>query len=111
MVVYLPVLTLTGVEGKMFIPMALTVVMALVGAIIFSITFIPAAVAIFLSKDVSEKELPLIQFIKKMYGPSLNWSLRHHKIVIIPAVLLVLLTGFLATRMGREFVPSLDEGD
>ena len=111
MVVYLPILTLTGVEGKMFIPMALTVVMALVGAMIFSLTFIPSAVAIFLSKDVSEKELPLIQFLKKIYGPSLNWSLRHHKIVIIPSVLLVLLAGILATRMGREFVPTLDEGD
>lgn len=111
MVVYLPILTLTGVEGKMFIPMALTVVMALVGAMIFSITFIPAAVAIFLSKDVSEKELPVIQFFKRMYSPALNWSLRHHKLVIIPALLLVLLTGILTMRMGREFIPSLDEGD
>ena len=111
MVVYLPVLTLTGVEGKMFIPMALTVVMALIGAMIFSITFIPAAVAVFLSKDVSEKELPIIKLFKKIYGPALNWSLRNPKLVIIPAVLLVLLTGILTIRMGREFVPSLDEGD
>lgn len=111
MVVYLPILTLTGVEGKMFIPMALTVVMALVGAMVFSVTFIPAAVAIFLSRDVSEKELPVIQFSRKIYSPALKWSLRNPKLVMIPAVLLVLLTGVLTTRMGREFVPGLDEGD
>lgn len=110
-VVYLPILTLTGVEGKMFVPMALTVVMALAGAMIFSITFIPAAVAIFLSKDVSEKELPIILFFKKIYNPALSWALRHPYLVILPAVLLVVLTGILSTRMGREFIPSLDEGD
>lgn len=111
MIVYLPILTLTGVEGKMFIPMALTVVMALAGAMIFSITFIPAAVAMFLSKDVSDKELPIMNFFKKVYSPALNWSLHHHRIVGILAIVLVLISGFLTTRMGREFIPSLDEGD
>ena len=111
MIVYLPILTLTGVEGKMFIPMALTVVMALVGAMILSVTFIPAAVASFLSKDISDKEIPLMHFFTKIYRPTLNWAFHHQRFIIIAASILVILTGFLSTRMGREFIPSLDEGD
>lgn len=111
MIVYLPILTLTGVEGKMFIPMAFTVVTALIGAMIFSVTFIPAAVALFLTGKVSEKENAIMRWSKKVYSPALNWSMAHHKIVITIAVVLLVLTGFLTTRMGWEFIPSLDEGD
>lgn len=111
MIVYLPILTLTGVEGKMFIPMAFTVVTALVGAMIFSVTFIPAAIALFMTGKVSEDENVLMRLAKKGYTPALNWAMAHNKIVIVFAVVLILLTGFLTTRMGSEFIPSLDEGD
>lgn len=111
MVVYLPILTLTGVEGKMFTPMALTVVTALIAAMILSVTFVPAAVAAFLSKDISEKEIPLMRFFRKMYIPALNLAMRHKKPVILTAIILVLLTGVLASGMGRAFIPTLDEGD
>ncbi len=111
MIVYLPIFTLTGVEGKMFTPMAFTVVTALLGAMVFSITFIPAAVAVFLSGKVSEKENIIMLWCKKMYTPTLNWALGHHKIVTVAALSLVVLTGLVASRMGSEFIPSLDEGD
>ena len=111
MIVYLPILTLTGVEGKMFIPMALTVVTALVGAMIFSVTFIPSAVAVFMSGKVSEKENIVMVKSRNVYIPALDWVMKYQKIVLIAAVLLLCLTGFLTTGMGREFIPSLDEGD
>lgn len=111
MIVYLPILTLTGVEGKMFVPMSLTVIMALVGAMILSVTFIPAVVSLVLSKDISDKELPIMGFFNRMYRPSLNWAFGHQKLLIIAAIIMSLIAAFSATRMGREFVPSLDEGD
>nr|MDQ2659197.1 CusA/CzcA family heavy metal efflux RND transporter [Verrucomicrobiota bacterium] len=111
MVVYLPILTLTGVEGKMFVPMALTVLLALAGAMILALTFVPSAVAIFLSGKVSEKENPLIAFARKIYQPLLRRSLRARGLVVASAICLVLLSLLLASRMGREFVPGLDEGD
>lgn len=111
MIVYLPILTLTGIEGKMFVPMALTVVMALIGAMILSLTFIPAAVAFFLSKDIEVKELPVMRIFKKAYRPTLSWSFRHPMLVLVTAVSLVAVTGLMSLRMGREFIPRLDEGD
>lgn len=111
MIVYLPILTLTGVEGKMFIPMAFTVVTALIGAMIFSVTFIPAAIAIFMTGKVSEEENVFMRLAKKGYTPALNWAMGNNKMVIVFALALILITGFLATRMGSEFIPSLDEGD
>lgn len=111
MIVYLPIFALTGVEGKMFTPMAFTVVTALAGAMIFSVTFIPAAVAVFLSGDIADKENIIMQWCRKIYSPVLDWALHHKKNVIAVAVVLLVLTGFLASRMGSEFIPSLDEGD
>lgn len=111
MIVYLPILTLTGIEGKMFVPMAMTVVMALIGAMILSLTFIPAAVALFLSRDVSEKELPLMKVFQAIYRPVLGWSFRHPVMILLTAVCLIAGTGWMSTRMGREFIPRLDEGD
>lgn len=110
-VVYLPILTLTGVEGKMFTPMALTVLMALVAAALFSITFIPAAVAIFVTGKVSEKENIFMRAAKRVYIPLLNGAIKYRKSVAFMAAAIVLLTGVAATRMGGEFIPSLDEGD
>lgn len=111
MIVYLPILTLSGVEGKMFIPMAFTVIAALLGAMILSVTFIPAAVALLLSGRISEKENFLVRWAKKAYTPLLNLSLTNRPLVVTAATVLVLLSGLLATRMGSEFIPSLDEGD
>jgi len=111
MVVYLPILSLGGVEGKMFIPMALTVLLALLGAMIFSVTFVPAGVAIFLRGKMSEKETILIRWSKAIYLPLLNLSLRCRPMIVTAAALLVIGCGFLASRMGAEFIPSLDEGD
>ena len=111
MVVYLPILTLTGVEGKMFVPMAVTVLMALFGAMVLSMTFVPASVVIFLSGRVSEKENVLMAWAKKAYIPSLDFAVRNSGVVATAAVVLVLLSALLASRMGSEFIPSLDEGD
>jgi cobalt-zinc-cadmium resistance protein CzcA len=110
-VVYLPVLTLTGVEGKMFTPMALTVLMALLGAAIFSVTFVPAAVAIVMTGKVSEKENLFMRGAKQAYLPLLNGTIRHRRLVVSGAVVIVLASGIAAMRMGGEFIPSLDEGD
>jgi heavy metal efflux system protein len=110
-VVYLPVLTLTGVEGKMFTPMALTVLMALLGAALFSMTFVPAAVALVVTGKVSEKENFLMRGAKRVYLPLLDLSIRFRKTVAIAAAVIIALSAFAATRMGGEFIPSLDEGD
>lgn len=111
MIVYLPILSLTGVEGKMFYPMAFTVIVALIGAMILSVTFIPAAVALFFSGRLSEKENILMRWAKKGYTPILNLAMHNRIFVITAAGTLIILSGLLATRMGSEFIPSLDEGD
>lgn len=110
-VVYLPILTLTGVEGKMFTPMALTVLMALTGASILSLTFVPAAVALLVTGKVSEHENFFMRGARQIYTPLLAASIRNRVGVAVIAVLLVVVCGIAATRMGGEFIPSLDEGD
>lgn len=111
MIVYLPIFALAGVEGKLFHPMAFTVVLALLGAMILSITFIPAAVALFIGHKVSEKENRLMQWARRGYEPLLARAMAARPLVITTAVVAVLLSGLLATRLGTEFVPSLGEGD
>ena len=111
MAVYLPIFALTGVEGKMFHPMAFTVVIALVAAMLISVTFIPAAIALFVTGRVQEKENKVMQWAKKIYTPVLDWTLLNKAVVLTLAVTTVVLSGLLLTRMGSEFVPSLDEGD
>jgi cobalt-zinc-cadmium resistance protein CzcA len=108
MAVYLPIFALTGVEGRMFHPMALTVVIALAGAMILSITFIPAAVALFIGERVVEKEHPRIT---GWYAAALERVLANTPVVLSFAGIAVALSLLLATRMGSEFVPSLNEGD
>ena len=110
-VVYLPILTLTGIEGKMFTPMALTVLMALGAAALFSVTFVPAAIAIFVTGKVSEQENIFMRGARRAYEPLLERSIRYPRSVVLIAVAVVLLGGFAATGMGGEFIPSLDEGD
>jgi cobalt-zinc-cadmium resistance protein CzcA len=110
-VVYIPIFALTGVEGKMFQPMAFTVVIALVGALILSLTFVPAAVALFMSGRVSEHENILVRGVKKLYEPVLRASLNWRIPVVAVAAVLVVLSVLLATRMGAQFIPTLNEGD
>jgi cobalt-zinc-cadmium resistance protein CzcA len=110
-VVYLPVLTLTGVEGKMFTPMAVTVLMALAGAALLSITFVPAAIALFVTGKVKEHENWFMRGARRIYTPLLDSSIRNRGIVAVCAAFLVIMTGVVASRMGGEFIPSLDEGD
>jgi cobalt-zinc-cadmium resistance protein CzcA len=109
--VYLPILTLSGVEGKMFAPMALTVLMALTGASILSLTFVPAAVAILVTGNVSERENLFMRAARRIYVPLLDGSLRNSFGVALIAALLVAVCAIATTRMGGEFIPSLDEGD
>lgn len=109
--VYLPIFALTGVEGKMFHPMAFTVVIALTAAMLLSLTFVPAAMALFVSGRVNEGDNRVVERLKAGYGPALRWALTHRAPVLAAAVLLVAGSGWLATRLGSEFVPSLDEGD
>ena len=110
-VVYIPILTLTGVEGKMFTPMALTVLMALTGASILSLTFVPAAVAILVTGKVSEHENFFMRGARHVYTPLLAASIRNRFGVALIAALLIVVCGIAASRMGGEFIPSLDEGD
>jgi cobalt-zinc-cadmium resistance protein CzcA len=110
-VVYLPILTLSGIEGKMFQPMAFTVVAALVGAMILSVTFVPAAIALLLTGRISERENVLMRWAKRAYVPTLKWAMAHRAFVVTSAATLVVLTAVAGSRMGSEFLPSLDEGD
>ena len=109
--VNLPIFALTGVEGKMFHPMAFTVVVALFGAMILSLTFVPAAVALFVTGRVEEKESRVMGWARRTYEPALAFVMRFKVPVVTAAAVAVVLSGLLASRMGSEFIPSLDEGD
>ena len=109
--VYIPIFALSGVEGKMFHPMATTVIIALVSAMILSITFIPAGVALLFKKPVKEKRNVVLQGARILYKPILSLSLKFRWGVIAFAIALVIYSGFLVPRLGSEFVPNLDEGD
>ena len=109
--VYVPIFALTGVEGKMFHPMAITVVIALTSALLLSLTFVPAAVALFVTGRVEEKESKLMGLARRAYEPALATALRFKTAFVAGAIVLVLIAGLAASRMGSEFIPSLDEGD
>ncbi|ENU35187.1 efflux RND transporter permease subunit [Acinetobacter parvus] len=111
MVVYLPIFALTGVEAKMFHPMAMTVVMALLGAMILSVTFVPAAVALFITGEVKEKESRWMQALKRQYQHILDWAYQFKMVVVALAISILVLTGVLTTQIGSEFAPQLSEGD
>jgi cobalt-zinc-cadmium resistance protein CzcA len=110
-IVYVPIFALTGVEGKMFHPMAFTVVSALLGAMLLSVTFVPAAVAIFITGKISHQDNLAIRGAKALYRPTLRFIMTIRPAVALAAVVLVGLAGLTATRLGSEFIPSLDEGD
>ena len=109
--VYVPIFALTGVEGKMFHPMAITVVMALTAALILSLSFVPAAIALFVTGKVEEKESRLMLWARQAYEPALDRALRLRKAFVTGALALVLIAGLAAGTMGSEFIPNLDEGD
>lgn len=111
MLVYLPIFALSGVEGKMFQPMAFTVIAALLGALVLAITFIPAAIALFVSGKVSEKENALMSALRRSYQPLLAWSIKMPLLVSGLAILLLFSALWSASKMGSEFLPQLDEGD
>jgi heavy metal efflux system protein len=110
-IVYLPIFALEGVEGKTFHPMAFTVVLALTAALVLSLTFVPAAIAAFVTGKVEEKENRVMRAANRWYQPTLDWALASRKAVLAGAAVLVVLTGLAATRLGSEFIPNLDEGD
>lgn len=109
--VYFPIFALSGIEGKMFHPMAFTVVAALTAALILSLTFVPAAIAMFVTGKVSEKESFVMRGARSLYAPALDMALRFRLVVIAAAIGLVGITGLATSRMGSEFIPNLDEGD
>ncbi len=111
MIVYLPIFVLTGVEGKMFHPMAFTVVIALLGAMILSVSFVPAAVALFMHKPVAEQENRLMLLARRGYEPCLRYVMANKPVALAFAAIMLALSGLLGTRLGSEFVPTLDEGD
>ncbi|MCG8547306.1 MAG: CusA/CzcA family heavy metal efflux RND transporter, partial [Alphaproteobacteria bacterium] len=110
-VVYVPIFALTGIEGKMFHPMAFTVVIALTSAMILSLTFVPAAVAMFVTGRVEEKQNRIMRGASWLYRPALGFALRLRYGVIAAAAALVGVAGYGATKLGAEFIPNLDEGD
>jgi cobalt-zinc-cadmium resistance protein CzcA len=109
--VYIPIFALTGIEGKMFHPMAFTVVTALLAALLLSITFVPAAVALFVTGKVDERENWLMRGARVVYAPLLDFSLANRFLIVPAAAALVVVSALAASRMGSEFIPNLDEGD
>ncbi|HAW92769.1 MULTISPECIES: efflux RND transporter permease subunit [unclassified Arsukibacterium] len=111
MLVFLPIFALRGVEGKMFHPMAFTVIAALAGAVLLAITFVPAAVAIFVRGKVKEQDSALMHTLKRGYSVLLRQSLRHSVLFISGAVFVMAVIFWQGSKLGSEFMPQLDEGD
>jgi len=109
-VVYIPILALTGIEGKMFHPMALAVMLALAGALLLTVTLMPVLCSFLLRGKISEGDNFLMRLAKKIYAPTLNVTLGHRWPVVFGALALLAVTGWLFTRLGAEFIPKLDEG-
>lgn len=110
-VVYVPILALQGIEGKMFKPMAVVVMLALGGALALSLTLMPVLCSFFLGGKIKEEDNWLVRFIKRLYAPILTFSLNHRLATAVPMVALFGLSIWLFTRLGSEFIPQLDEGD
>lgn len=111
LVVYFPIFALSGVEAKLFHPMAMTVVLALIGAIFLSISFVPAAVALWVTGEIKEKESRWMLWLKQQYTRLLNWAYEFKALVLTLALCILFFTGVLATQVGSEFAPQLSEGD
>ncbi|MBQ5939094.1 efflux RND transporter permease subunit [Massilia sp. AB1] len=111
MIVYLPIFALTGIEGKMFHPMAFTVVIALLGAMILSLTFVPAAVALFIGRNVVERESRAMHAARRWYAPCLRYAMANRPVALAFAAIVLAISSLMATRLGLEFVPTMNEGD
>ncbi len=111
LIVYVPIFALSGIEGKMFHPMAFTVITALLSALVLSLTVVPASIALFVRSRVNEKENRVTRWLQNAYTPALHFALRNRLPVTAAAVALVTIAAIQATRLGTEFVPRLDEGD
>ncbi|MBS7813623.1 efflux RND transporter permease subunit [Roseococcus pinisoli] len=109
--VYVPLLTFTGVEGKMFAPMALTVIIALAVAFVLSLTFVPAMIALVVTGKVKEEDNWIVRGLKRAYRPALDLALRRPMLVVGASALLFLGSLSLGSRLGSEFIPQLDEGN
>jgi cobalt-zinc-cadmium resistance protein CzcA len=109
--VYFPILALSGVEGKMFHPMALTVIFALIAAFVLSLTFVPAMVALCIRGRVTEQDMFLVRWAKQLYAPVVRWAVRMRYAVVVVAVLAFVAAAALFGRLGQEFIPTLDEKD
>ncbi|MDZ4728547.1 MAG: CusA/CzcA family heavy metal efflux RND transporter [Xanthomonadales bacterium] len=109
--VYMPIFALTGVEGKMFHPMAITVVIALISAMILSVTLVPAGIALLFRKPIKDHDNLIVRSARSLYRPLLKTVIRFRWSVVFAALVLVVICGFLTTRLGSEFIPNLDEGD
>jgi len=110
-VVYLPIFALSGVEGKMFHPMAITVVIALLSAMVLSITFVPACIALIFKKPIIEKENVVMKSMRTIYQPILRFAIKGRWLVVSAAMIFLIVCSYAATKLGSEFVPNLDEGD
>lgn len=114
LIVFIPILSLSGVEGKMFKPMALTFGFAMIGTMLLCFTYVPVAAALFLKpKEVSPRNISvrIMNFLNRLYEPIIRWALKAKKLVIGLAVLILIVAGYIFSTMGSEFIPSLDEGD
>lgn len=114
LMVYIPILALIGIEGKMFRPMAQTVMLAILGALILSLTYVPMMTSLFLNKKISEKQSladRIINFFQKLYTPVLNLALRFKTLFVMATFALFVISLIAFTRMGGEFIPTLEEGD
>ncbi|MCC6485054.1 MAG: efflux RND transporter permease subunit [Armatimonadetes bacterium] len=109
-VVYLPILALQGTEGKMFKPMAFTVIFALIGALILTLTLVPTLCSLFLSGDTREGRNPVMEFIYRLYRPTLDWALRSRALIVAGATSIVAIAAIVLSFLGSEFIPQLDEG-
>jgi cobalt-zinc-cadmium resistance protein CzcA len=110
MIVFLPILTLEGVEGKLFRPMALTMIFALLGSLVLSLSLMPVLASLLLPKQIQEREPWLVRLAHRLYAPALNFALRFRAVTVAGAVALVAVSGFVAWRTGGEFLPKLKEG-
>ncbi len=114
LIVYLPILALVGIEGKMFKPMAQTVIFAILGAFILSLTYVPMVSALFLSKNPTHKRNisdRMMDFLYKIYSPAINYAIKQKTMVLLGSVVLFIGSIFIFLNMGGEFIPTLDEGD
>ena len=114
LIVYIPILALVGIEGKMFIPMAQTVMLAIGGALILSLTYVPMMAALFLNKKITDKKTiadRIIAFFQKLYTPVLNAALRLKALFVLATIALFVFSFIVFSRMGGEFIPTLEEGD